>query len=307
MQHLKQNIFYSVFVFAVLLSLSMGFISNPAYAQNPKTLLFQDADQAKKDADAAEASIFSPGQYETAEKKYAEAEDGFKKGKNLEDLKKKIEMSRVYYLKAIDEFINLITAAGFLHEEVEKVFDEWEIKVVKERGYGSQNFVFILESLFAEFSAKSKELIDRARLKKIITRFNLHPIQPPVLFEDVIGTLEYLSKKYSLYLLTKGDYTEQQGKIQRAGVLPYFTDYFIPDEKDDTTYKNLLKEMNWKAENTCMVGNSPKSDINPALRNGMYAVFIPYKETWKLDKEPVQSIDGRLVILENFSDLRKIF
>ncbi|MBN2425717.1 MAG: HAD family hydrolase [Calditrichaceae bacterium] len=215
--------------------------------------------------------------------------------------------NNIYYLKAIDEFINLITAAGFQRDMVENTFDELEIKVVKERGYGSQNFVFILESLFAEFSGKSKKLIDRANLEKIITQFNLHPIQPPVLFAGVIETLEYLSKKYRLYLLTKGDYTEQQGKIQRAGVLPYFTDYFIPDEKDDTTYKNLLKEMKWKAESTCMVGNSPKSDINPALRNGMYAVFIPYKETWKLDKEPVQSIDGRLVILENFSDLKKIF
>jgi OOP family OmpA-OmpF porin len=78
-----------------------GFLSRLP-AQNPKEQLFQEVQQAKKDADTAEAFRYSPGQYNTAEEKLAEAEDGFQKGKNLEDIKKKIEMSRVYFLKSIE-------------------------------------------------------------------------------------------------------------------------------------------------------------------------------------------------------------
>jgi OOP family OmpA-OmpF porin len=78
-----------------------GLLSGLA-AQNPKELLFQEVQQAKKDADTAEAFRYSPGQYNMAAEKFAEAEDGFKKGKNLEDTQKKIEMARVYYLKSIE-------------------------------------------------------------------------------------------------------------------------------------------------------------------------------------------------------------
>jgi putative hydrolase of the HAD superfamily len=56
-----------------------------------------------------------------------------------------------------------------------------------------------------------------------------------------------------------------------------------------------------------MVGNSPKSDINPALRTGMYAVYIPYDDTWKLDNEPIKEVDGRFLQLERFADLKDVF
>ena len=36
-----------------------------------------------------------------------------------------------------------------------------------------------------------------------------------------------------------------------------------------------------------MIGNSPRSDINPALRAGLRAVFIPHPHTWELEHEEV--------------------
>ena len=36
-----------------------------------------------------------------------------------------------------------------------------------------------------------------------------------------------------------------------------------------------------------MIGNSPKSDINPALAAGLHAVFIPHDSTWVLEHEVV--------------------
>ena len=36
-----------------------------------------------------------------------------------------------------------------------------------------------------------------------------------------------------------------------------------------------------------MIGNSPKSDINPALSAGLHAVFLPHKNTWMLEHEEV--------------------
>jgi putative hydrolase of the HAD superfamily len=63
-------------------------------------------------------------------------------------------------------------------------------------------------------------------------------------------------------------------------------------------------------EITWMVGNSPKSDINPALAAGLNAVFVPHDQTWVLEHEEVVTPDGtsrRLIVLESFAQLRDHF
>jgi putative hydrolase of the HAD superfamily len=58
-----------------------------------------------------------------------------------------------------------------------------------------------------------------------------------------------------------------------------------------------------------MIGNSPKSDINPALAAGLHAVFIPHDFTWVLEHEIVnQPAPGqKLLELGSFSELATIF
>jgi putative hydrolase of the HAD superfamily len=57
-----------------------------------------------------------------------------------------------------------------------------------------------------------------------------------------------------------------------------------------------------------MIGNSPKSDINPALEAGLNAVLVPHPRTWVLERGEVQDgWGGRLLELDRFSDLRRHF
>jgi putative hydrolase of the HAD superfamily len=58
-----------------------------------------------------------------------------------------------------------------------------------------------------------------------------------------------------------------------------------------------------------MVGNSPKSDINPALAAGLNAVFVPHGQTWILEHEEVAQAQppNRLLIVATFVGLRKHF
>ena len=56
-----------------------------------------------------------------------------------------------------------------------------------------------------------------------------------------------------------------------------------------------------------MIGNSPKSDINPALECGLNAVFVPHARTWGLEKEEIRAGIGRLIVVERFADLRNHF
>jgi putative hydrolase of the HAD superfamily len=56
-----------------------------------------------------------------------------------------------------------------------------------------------------------------------------------------------------------------------------------------------------------MIGNSPKSDINPALEAGLRAVFVPHERTWTLEREEIRDPQGRLVVVSSFRELAELF
>jgi len=78
------------------------FVSGVSTGQDPKTELFKDADQAMKRAREVEAHIFSPDAFATAEKSYEKAQDGFRRGRNLEDIERDVRMAAVYFLRAAE-------------------------------------------------------------------------------------------------------------------------------------------------------------------------------------------------------------
>ena len=78
-------------------------------------------------------------------------------------------------------------------------------------------------------------------------------------------------------------------------------------EKDPPAYRSLVAQRAMEPGNTWMIGNSPKSDINPALEAGLNAVFVPHQHTWMLEKQDIVPGDGRLLVLEGFEQLRANF
>ncbi len=73
-------------------------------------------------------------------------------------------------------------------------------------------------------------------------------------------------------------------------------------------YRQIVGEMQFDPQDTWMMGNSPRSDINPALAAGLKAVFIPHPHTWRLEHEQIEEPgDGRLLRLTTFGDLRRYF
>ncbi len=70
---------------------------------------------------------------------------------------------------------------------------------------------------------------------------------------------------------------------------------------------------NWRGfggfdpERTWMIGNSPKSDINPALDAGCVLYLVPHQRTWTLEREDIREGNVRLAVVERFSDLADLF
>ena len=78
-------------------------------------------------------------------------------------------------------------------------------------------------------------------------------------------------------------------------------------EKDRGAYTKLVQERRFDPQRAWMIGNSPKSDINPALESGLNAVFVPHARTWGLEQEEIRPGAGKLIVVTRFADLRNHF
>lgn len=215
--------------------------------------------------------------------------------------------NNIYYIKAAEDLVDMISEVGPSPTILEQQFQEIEKNIVKEKGYGSKNFLHILELLYTRYSSLLPATRYAKRFEQICLDFEKHIRIVPRIFPDVPEILNKLSKKYKLYILTKGNIAEQKKKLKRSKLLKYFQGAFVENEKNLDTYQRIIQSHRWVVDEICMVGNSPKSDINPALQLGMYAVFIPYEYTWVLDDEPLIRNQKRLKIIHSFSELNHLF
>jgi len=123
-----------------------------------------------------------------------------------------------------------------------------------------------------------------------------------VLLPGVEDTLSALQPTTQLILVTKGDEETQKAKVARSGLGSYFDAQYIVAEKDARTYRNIAAEQRLNPRCTWMVGNSPRSDINPAVEAGLGAVLIPHNHTWVAEIEEITYPD-QVITLQRFADL----
>jgi putative hydrolase of the HAD superfamily len=132
--------------------------------------------------------------------------------------------------------------------------------------------------------------------------------QPIEVIDGVEETLDYLSDRHDLTLFTKGNPDEQLMKVDRSELGPYFAHTAVVKEKDAAAYSRLATERGLARDSTWMIGNSPKSDINPALEAGLNAVLVPHSHTWVLEHQDLrESGKGSFLRVERFADLRLHF
>lgn len=149
--------------------------------------------------------------------------------------------------------------------------------------------------------------IEEADVQKVMSFAEEILNAPMELLPEVEETLARLGQVHELTLFTKGHPEEQHSKIQRSGLRSYFEHCAVVKEKNAAAYQLLARERQFDTNRTWMIGNSPKSDINPALRAGLRAVFIPHARTWTLEREDVPDRHERLLLIERFADLTKVF
>lgn len=214
--------------------------------------------------------------------------------------------NNIYFERAIAEFISFLNHQDHSPAEVRQILNEVERESILSHGYGLRSFT---HSLVTTFERLSVEPITPALHETIHGFARTIAEQPVRLLPRVTETLQYLSKRHQLILLTKGDFAEQSGKVKRSGLEKHFSAVEIVSEKDSQQYRHIVERHALEGGRTWMVGNSPKSDINPALAVGLNAVFVPHNDTWILEHEQLATAEppSRLLVLNAFAELSEHF
>jgi len=212
--------------------------------------------------------------------------------------------NNIYFERAFEEFVEMLDHSTLSPAEVRAVLDEIELANRATQGYGSENFARNLRQCYQHLAERAIEEADLERVMGLARRILEQPVE---LLPGVSDTLRYLARRHDLLLFTKGHPEEQKLKIERSGLGAYFLHTAIVKEKDVDSYRELIERCGLEAARTWMIGNSPRSDINPALELGLNAVYIPHPLTWSLETEELRPGTGRLLVLESFADLRRHF
>jgi putative hydrolase of the HAD superfamily len=213
--------------------------------------------------------------------------------------------NNIHYEAAIDRFLELLSSRKIPKDRAHDLLMKIEARNVRTHGYGTRSFHHSLRDTLESMAGEPPSPAELETLDELTRGIRDMSID---FLPGVVKTLERLRERFRLILFTKGDLEEQQRKVDRSGVATYFDHVELTPEKNRRAYTRLIQRYRLDPDSTWMVGNSPRSDINPALQAGLHAILIPHPRTWELERAEVQQ-EGRerFRILERFEDLLEMF
>lgn len=212
--------------------------------------------------------------------------------------------NNVFFQRSIDGFITRIEPLGYTRDYIRHILDETESQNIRQHGYGIHSFH---RSLHDTYHRLAGSLVQQGLVEEITELAAELEREPPKILAGVPETLSYLASRHRLILVTKGHVAEQAAKVERSGLQTHFDAIEIVAEKDCEIYERIIGQFHVVKSHGWMIGNSPRSDINPALKAGLNAVFVPHPCTWEKEHTVIETGAGRLLIVQRFQDLRDHF
>ena len=214
--------------------------------------------------------------------------------------------NNIYFERAIAAFISYLNHHEYSPDEVRKSLNVVERETIQTHGYGLTSFT---RSLVATYERLSPAPVTEHNIKRVRSFARSIAEQEIELLPGVAETLAELATRHRLILMTKGDRAEQADKLARSGLAAHFSAVEIVAEKNPATYREVIARHELTPRTSWMIGNSPKSDINPALAAGLHAVFLFHPATWALEHATLDPAPPgqHLLELDSFAKLSTVF
>ncbi|MCK5116844.1 MAG: hypothetical protein KAR44_09610 [Candidatus Aegiribacteria sp.] len=210
--------------------------------------------------------------------------------------------SALFFERTEHDFLNLMTALGLAAEKVRRIVHRKDVERLSVTGYGARPYMDTLRLIMLDLVPETPSWAMTA-MDDIQKNLLYHPV---ILFPGVIGTLADMKKlPVKTIVYTMGEKDHQTDKFERSGLSSYVDELRIVPVKNVNALRDVLVYADVEPRNCIIVGNSPRSDINPALSVGAIAVHVARDRTWAAEREDF--IDpGSVVTIESFNELSGI-
>jgi putative hydrolase of the HAD superfamily len=168
------------------------------------------------------------------------------------------------------------------HQELKQRQNDIDMARVLKLGFAPGHFPMSLVdtySYYSDMTGRARYQDEMDRLVELGKSVYSHNIEPLPNMEETLYSLQ--SEGHSLHLYTGGDRTVQMRKVHEAGLERFFSDrIYVTNHKNTSFLASIVKDKALSPASTWMIGNSLRTDVIPALENGLHSIYIPAELEW---------------------------
>ncbi|ANS74613.1 HAD family hydrolase [Paenibacillus yonginensis] len=167
-------------------------------------------------------------------------------------------------------------------EEIRAKQVEIDVAGVHQVGFASHHFPESMVETYRYFATllgHPISQIEEARITKLGLSVYDQLVEP---YPGMIETLDVLKAQgHDLYLYTGGEAAIQQRKIDQMKLDVYFGDrIYIRQHKNVEALEEIIALHQFDRSRTWMIGNSLRTDIEPAIKAGINCIYLKQPDEW---------------------------
>lgn len=217
-----------------------------------------------------------------------------------------IDTSHVYW-DARNGFAKLFCHHNIPEQEIIDIFEKIDEENMRVYGLSPERYGHSMREAFKHIS-KSHKIDPSINSHSLIEELALKvPTTIPDLIDGALELLQWTSERYTLSLLTRGIPEFQLKKIKTLKIDKYFKTVQVVEKKGSHEFQNFLQKIKAKPSDCWVIGDSIKSDINPAIELGIDSILYLYSHhTYFWRQEYGAFAEGEFYLAKSLSDVRLI-
>lgn len=184
-----------------------------------------------------------------------------------------------------------------------EIFTETDTANVATYGFSRHRFPNSMKDVYRQMSREAGLQPSPVKLEQVGRIGSTVFERKPQLMDGARQLLIQLRRTYRLYLYTAGDPEVQERRIAELRMKPYFSAIYMPPLKTIEELERLVQVEQLSAGSSWMVGNSVKSDINPAVQLGMRGIWV---QTLSWRYEEAELLPGRVWAVSDLVEIPRV-
>lgn len=176
-----------------------------------------------------------------------------------------------------------------------------DLEMVKKYGFTPQRYLLSWITTYQEIAKSVGKSPISSTIDQITETIKDLYIRKYENLPHSIDVLKQLKEEcYSMIILTAGVEEVQKRKVAESGAIDYVDEIYVYAKKTPDTLKEIINKH--EALDYVMIGNSLKSDIHPALENGIWGFHVE-RGTWEADHHDIDRYHEKYVHLTSITEI----